>query len=69
LLLTTQHPSRRGKELRLDSAYKTATACLTDCTQPVRIAVAYLIACYKIIVWLECGMADGLVANTQGGVH
>jgi hypothetical protein len=64
LLPTMQHPSRKGKELRLDSAYMTATAWLTDCTQPVRIAVSYLIACYKIIVWLECGMADGLVANT-----
>jgi hypothetical protein len=40
----------------------TPTTCLTDCTQLVRIAVAYLIACYKIIAWLECDMANGLVA-------
>jgi hypothetical protein len=56
LLLTKQHPIRKGKELRLDSTYMTATAYLTDCTQLVRIAVAYLIACYKIIAWLECDM-------------
>jgi hypothetical protein len=28
------------------------------------IAVDYLLACYKIIAWLECGTADGLVALT-----